>query len=44
MYQYWSKWRDEWIDFTPTQGQLIQMEIYKYKVRRREGNRFIEIW
>ena len=34
MYQYFSKWREEWIDFTPTQGQLIQMEIYKYKVRK----------
>ncbi len=33
MYQYFSKWREEWIDFTPTKGQLIQMEIYKYKIR-----------
>ncbi len=33
-YQYFSKWREEWIDFNPTKGQLIQMEIYKYLVRQ----------
>jgi len=36
MYQYFSKWREVWIDFTPTRGQLIQMEIYKYKVRKKQ--------
>jgi hypothetical protein len=33
MYQYWSKWREEWIDFTPTEGQLIEMQKYFYKIR-----------
>ena len=34
-YQYYSKWRNECIDFnqTPTQGQLKQMELYKYQIR-----------
>jgi hypothetical protein len=34
MYQYFSKWRQEWIDFTPSKGQLIQMKVYKYKIRK----------
>ena len=34
-YQYFSKWRNEWADFKspPTQGQLKQMESYKYQIR-----------
>jgi len=34
MYQYFSKWRKEWIDFTPTKGQLIQMQNYFYQIRK----------
>lgn len=34
MYQYYSKWRKEWIDFTPTKEQLIQMQKYFYKIRQ----------
>ena len=33
IHQYFSKWRKEWIDFTPTQGQLIQMRSYFYEIR-----------
>jgi hypothetical protein len=25
MMQYLSKWRNEWIDFTPTEGQLFEI-------------------
>lgn len=32
-YQYFSKWREDWIDFTPTKGQLKQLEIYHYQIR-----------
>lgn len=31
--QYFSKWRKEWIDFNPTEGQLIEMKKYKYEIR-----------
>ena len=31
--QYFSKWRKEWINFTPTKGQLIQMKKYNYLIR-----------
>ena len=31
--QYFSKWRKEWIYFTPTKGQLIQMQKYHYEIR-----------
>jgi hypothetical protein len=31
--QYFSKWRKEWIHFTPTQGQLIEMYKYNYKIK-----------
>lgn len=33
-YQYFSKWRNEWIDFNPTEGQLIQLKLYHYQVRQ----------
>jgi hypothetical protein len=33
--QYYSKWRKEWIDFTPTEGQLIQMKKYNYHLRTK---------
>ncbi len=33
MYQYWSKWREEWIDFNPTKGQLTQLKLYHYQIR-----------
>ena len=35
MYQYYSKWRNEWIDFNPTPGQLIQMQKYFYQIRKK---------
>jgi len=35
MYQYFSKWRKKWIDFTPTQGQLIQMKLYFYQIKTK---------
>jgi hypothetical protein len=31
--QYYSKWRKEWIDFTPTEGELIQLKKYHYEIR-----------
>jgi hypothetical protein len=31
--QYFSKWRNEWIDFTPTQGELIKLKKHFYQVR-----------
>lgn len=33
--QYFSKWRKEWIDFTPTKGQIIQMQKYNYQIREK---------
>jgi hypothetical protein len=33
--QYFSKWRKEWIDFTPTEGQLLEMRKYNYQVRSK---------
>jgi hypothetical protein len=33
--QYFSKWRKEWIDFTPTNGQIIQMKKYNYLIREK---------
>ena len=38
MYQYFSKWRKQWIDFTPTKGQLIQMKLYFYQIKKNETN------
>lgn len=35
IYQYFSKWREEWVDFTPTHGQLIQMKLYFYNIREK---------
>ena len=34
MYEYFSKWRKEWITFNPTEGQLIQLTKYFYQVRK----------
>lgn len=34
MYQYFSKWRGVWIDFTPTKGQLIELKKYFYEYRK----------
>jgi hypothetical protein len=34
MYQYFSKWREEWIDFIPTEGQLIELKKYYYQIRK----------
>ena len=31
--QYFSKWRQEWIDFSPTEGELIAMKKYYYETR-----------
>ena len=33
--QYFSKWRKEWIYFTPTQGQLIEMFKYNYLIKKQ---------
>ena len=33
---YWSKWRNEWIEFKnqpPSKGELMQMEKMKYKIK-----------
>lgn len=37
MMQYFSKWRNKWIDFNqpPTQGQLIQLKKYHYQIRQK---------
>jgi len=34
-YQYYSKWRKEWIDFTkpPTDLELVKMKDYFYQIR-----------
>ena len=39
--QYFSKWRKEWIDFTPTKGQLIQMKKYNYEIRENSSGIFV---
>jgi hypothetical protein len=31
--EYYSKWRKQWIYFTPTKGELIQMKKYNYLIR-----------
>lgn len=34
--QYFSKWRNEWIDFErqpPNEGEIMEMKLYKYKIR-----------
>lgn len=33
--QYFSKWRNEWIDFEiePTPGQLFELKKYYYQIR-----------
>ena len=36
MYQYWSKWREQWIDFVPTYGDLFELKKYYYKVRKSD--------
>jgi hypothetical protein len=36
IYYYFSKWRNEWIEFSqqpPTKGQLLQMKKFNYKVK-----------
>jgi len=38
MYQYFSKWREEWIYFTPTEGQLIELKKYHYQIRIIQAN------
>jgi hypothetical protein len=38
MMQYYSKWREKWIDFTPTQGQLNQLKIYFYQIRLKPND------
>jgi len=32
-HQYLSKWRNEWIDFSPTKGELMAMKKYHYQIR-----------
>ena len=37
MWQYFSKWRNEWIDFNqqpPSKGMIKQMELYNYQIRK----------
>lgn len=36
--QYFSKWRKEWIDFSPTKGELISLKKYHYQVRIKKEN------
>ena len=33
-HQYFSKWRKIWIDFAPTEGQLIQLRKYNYQIKK----------
>jgi hypothetical protein len=33
-HQYFSKWRKVWIDFAPTEGQIIQLLKYNYEIRK----------
>lgn len=36
IYQYWSKWKEEWIDFKnqpPSDGEIYLMKKYYYKIR-----------
>ena len=37
IYQYFSKWRKEWIDFKqePTKGQIHCMNQYHYQIRNK---------
>jgi hypothetical protein len=34
--QYFSKWRNEWVDFKnpPTKGQLFELSKYHYLIRQ----------
>lgn len=34
-YQYFSKWRQDWVDFKqePTQGELSSLKNYFYQIR-----------
>ena len=41
MMQYYSKWRNEWIDFYPTEGELLSLKKYHYEVRERKDNETI---
>jgi len=34
-YEYYSKWRECWIEFNPTDGQLFEMKKYFYEVRQK---------
>lgn len=37
--QYFSKWRNEWIDFInqpPSEGEILEMEKYNYQIREIE--------
>ena len=38
MMQYYSKWRKEWIVFTPTEGQLKQLKLYFYQLRQKPND------
>jgi len=31
---YFSKWRKEWIYFTPTKGQLVELKKYNYLIKK----------
>lgn len=35
-WQYYSKWREEWVDFNkdPTDGDLFELKKYCYQVRK----------
>jgi hypothetical protein len=35
MMQYYSKWRNEWIDFMPTDGELYELNKYHYLIRTK---------
>ncbi len=38
--QYFSKWRNEWVDFLkrPTKGELEEMKKYYYQTKEEQQN------
>jgi hypothetical protein len=39
--QYFSKWRNEWVDFynqPPGEGELSEMRRFKYEIRETDEN------
>lgn len=30
--KYFSKWREKWVDFEPTKGELLHLKEYRYRI------------